>query len=523
VQEFVRDVLTAAGAPDRRKLRSNARVVTIFITDAGEQSAATDTARIPYIPASAFNGASLVPNETEALNSSVTFWADFFGNRASGGWDPTRADEPAMFLAGILCPLATQPTNRNGGTTNGCNGEEDNTGTEAAAFSANTQVGAQRFGIQRYYNVINTLGGLTGSIADTFGDGFAGANLSNISVTIEAILRAVVTASSPYQLTEDPIASTIKVSLETPTVGTCNLADVPRVTDLNGNGFLYDAATNRIAFVGTCRPAQTGTDVVASYRTWIDLTADPNGADQPCDGGCPDPLVCINDQCVCPTDCAVDGGLLPSQTCDTVSDVNNDGFPDCIAECLPDCGGCPIGSVCDVDSPTCACSCPADCNFGGPLPQGFVCNPATCQAECAPNGCVGTPPGPNYVCGANCVYECPADCGGNLGDNERCNPTTCEPECSPDCNANCSGALSCNADTCACECDTANASSCAPGFVFDPDACGCVCDVDALACGPTRIADPSRCVCECAPNCGNACSGDTPVCSGDCTCAGIGG
>ncbi|MBM4279697.1 MAG: hypothetical protein FJ137_02685 [Deltaproteobacteria bacterium] len=524
-QEFLSSVLTSSSSPPRRKLRPEAKVVTLFISDAGEQSTATDTTRIPYLPSSAFSGRSLSPDETTALATSVQFWSDFFappaGAAASAGWDPTRVGEPPMILAGILCPLATQvKLNAQGQPVraNGCNGEEDNTGVEVPSFDANG-VGSQRFGIRRYYDVINQLAGLTGSIADTVGDGFQGPDLANISATIEAILRAVVTGTSPYQLSKAPISSTVKVALEQPTVGACNVADVPRVTDLNGDGFLYDAATNRIAFVGDCRPAGTGTDVVASYRTWIDLTGDPDGAPPPCGGDCPDPLVCVNDQCVCPSDCGQAGGLDAGQTCDTTTDGDGDGYPDCAVECLPDCGGCAPGSVCDTAA--CACECPADCNFGGELPEGFVCNPATCQAECAPDRCVGDDPGGNFVCGANCVYECPDDCGGGLGANERCNPATCEPECAPDCNANCDGYTTCNSATCGCEC--VENATCSPGFAFDPVACTCVCDAAALACPATHNVNLDDCSCDCAPQCNGTCLGGLVCDPGRCECLGVEG
>jgi hypothetical protein len=535
-QEFLRDVLTQPTSPARRRLRAQARVVTLFITDAGDQSSATDTARVPYLPSAAFvtnqpcntfpdpnSCVRLSPDEPTALRTSVNFWADIFGNRAGDGWDPTRTNEPPMLLAGILCPLATQPTvrldiNDVPFETNGCNGEEDNTGTEPPGF-VSFQVGAQRFGIQRYYGVINELGGIAGSIADTFGDGFQGPDLQNISATIDAILRSVVTASSPYQLTRAPIAATIKVALAEPTVGNCNVDDVPRVTDLNANGFLYDATTNRIAFVGACRPAATGTDVAASYRTWIDLTANPDGAPLPCGGDCPAPLVCVEDECVCPGDCGVPGGLGTGQTCDTTTDGNGDGNPDCIVECLPDCGGCAPGNVCDTSS--CTCGCPADCNFGGTLPVGFVCNPTTCQAECAPDRCVGDDPGGNFVCGPACVYECPDDCGGGLGENERCNPTTCEPECSPDCNANCDGFTTCNPESCACECR--ENASCAPGYAFDPLSCTCVCSAAELACAPTRDADLENCRCTCDAQCNGACAPGLACLPSTCACVTIDG
>ncbi|HEY1101584.1 MAG TPA: hypothetical protein VGF99_21780, partial [Myxococcota bacterium] len=507
VQEFVADVLTQAASPARRKLRPAAEVVAIFITDAGEQSASTDTFRTPYIPTSAFNPGNRLQlvnnNETEATTLSVNHWADFFGNRAGGGWDPTRTNEPAMFVNGILCPL-----NFNAGV-NGCAGEEDATGPGAPSFNSEG-VGGRRFANARYHSVINTLGGIAGSIAGPDGQGFSGGNLTNISLTIDAILRSVVTATSPYELAKDPISSTIKVALETPTVGACNVADVPRVTSLSGNGFLYDAATNRIAFVGNCRPRNTGTDIALSYRTWIDLTADVDGNNDPCN--CAAPEICVNGQCACPADCGVAGGLSAGQTCNTET---------CEVECLADCGGCAPGQVCDADSPSCGCACPADCNTGGALPAGFVCDPATCQPTCAPDGCQGARPGPNFVCGATCQWECPADCGGGLSDTQRCNTTTCEPECAPDCNAECGGLTTCNRATCACECR--QTFTCAPGFAFDADSCACECDAAALGCPATHTPNLDTCRCDCAPNCGGACAANQICDAGTCGCRNIGG
>ena len=499
-------MLTQAGSPARRKIRPEAKVVAIFISDSGDQSAAQNTSRTPYIPTTAFagpsNASTLTPNENAALTTSVDFWTNLLGNRANGGWDPTRTNEPPIFVGGILCSLALDSG------VGGCNGEEDATGPEAPSFNQNG-VGGERFALNRYYGVINDLGGVSGSIADSAGNGFTGANLGNISLTIEAILRAVVTAASPFTLTHDPISSTIKVALEGPTVDACNLADVPRVTDLNGNGFLYDATTNSIAFVGTCRQLQLNTDIAASYRTWIDLTGDPDGDDQPCGGDCPDPLICINDQCVCPADCGLAGGLSPGQTCG----------PTCQPECLPDCGGCDPGQECDVDSPTCTCACPADCNFGASLPQGFICNLETCEAECTPDGCVGDPLFPNFVCGANCIYECPADCGGGLEPNERCDLATCTPECSPDCNTNCGGFFQCEPASCECECR--EATTCAPGFAFDVTACECLCDGAALACPATHLPDLDSCSCSCQDNCNNACVGGELCDVGTCSCRSI--
>jgi hypothetical protein len=153
---------------------------------------------------------------------------------------------------------------------------------------------------------------------------------------------------------------------------------------------------------------------------------------------CEPPFVQVGDQCLCPSDCNVQGGLAPGQTCDATT---------CTPVCLPDCGGCANGAVCDPQSADCSCECPADCNTGAPLPPNLVCNPDTCLPTCAPGGCTDPQPGPNYVCGDTCEWECPADCGDpDIGVTERCNTTTCEVECAPDCNATCSGFNECNSD-----------------------------------------------------------------------------
>lgn len=459
------------------RLRDGARLVVIALTDAGEQSPQSPGARTPY-------------------SGTIEEWTNFaLGGSNATSWDPGRNDEPPLILGGIFCPPGVV-----------CSGEENTPES-----------------MQRYSEVFSVLGGVTGDIANNQGDGPDCGNPNNpacvqfrsdIEATVVGIMDSVIGQVSPYELSRDPIASTLKVALEGPVLnpGACDVGNLPRSRD---DGFSYDAATNRIAFFGACRPQAEGSEIAVSYRTWIDLTGDPDGADQPCGGECVDPFVCVNDQCLCPSDCGTGAPLEENFTCNA---------QECVPECLPDCGGiCGAGQVCDTDS--CGCTCPEDCNGERPGPD-FVCDPGTCQWTCPEDGCEGAPPGDNFVCGAQCEWECPADCGGDLSPTERCNFTTCEGECAPDCNAACTGFETCNSDSCECEC--VENATCAPGFVFDADACGCVCDVGALACPATHEADLDSCTCSCGTDdngtvdCNGCATGS--VCSAStCQCVNAGG
>jgi len=437
------------------KIRDDARVVVIALTDAGEQS-------------------FTVVND-EAVYSDINDWIEFYsGGASANSWNPNRADEDPIILGGILCPFGVV-----------CSGEQNETAT-----------------MDLFWDVFGPLGGVTGDIADQGGNGPNCDNPNNagcvqfredIERTVVGIMDVVIGQVTPYELDRDPISSTIKVAVQTPVPdgSSCNYDDMPRS---RLDGYSYDAATNRLAFFGDCRPP-VGRQMAVSYRTWIDLTQDPDGADQPCDGQCQDPFVCVNDQCLCPSDCGTGMPLDNQYTCNATT---------CEVECQADCGGaCGAGEVCNTDS--CECECPADCGGNSPG-DGFVCDPNTCEWTCAPDGCEGAAPGPNFVCGVNCTWECPEDCGQDIADTERCNPTTCEVECPADCNAACGGYEECNQGDCSCEC--AQTANCAPGYTFDNNACDCVCDAVALACPETHNADLDTCSCVCAtdeagePNCG---------------------
>jgi hypothetical protein len=194
--------------------------------------------------------------------------------------------------------------------------------------------------------------------------------------------------------------------------------------------------------------------------------------------------------------------------------------------CLADCGGCGPGQQCDATPPNCACACPADCNTGGALPPGQVCDPATCLPTCAANGCdvAERPAGDGWVCGPSCEWECAPDCGDpNIAPTERCNRVTCTIECSADCNATCGGFEDCNNDPSVCACECAESATCAPGFVFDPGACGCVCDAAALGCPATHVPNLDECRCDCGANCNDGCADGTICVQGTCSCLPVGG
>jgi hypothetical protein len=491
---------TAAGAAESAtQLRNDARVVVIFLTDAGDQS--NDASAQPF---AADNGDRPATNDI----AGWTAWSQ--GGAGVVTWDPNRTDEEPLIIGGILCPLVTNPPNV------GCTGETGTTITTGNEYSLPT-----------YYDVISNLGGVSGSIAQI--DGANSAPDAEIEATILGILDSVSGQAAPYTLTKPPVSSTIKVAMAGPTGGDCGgnagtgaVGDVPRS---RVNGFAFDGASQTIAFFGNCRPSTIGTEIAVSYKYWTDLTGDPDGGDQPC-GGCEPPFVCVNDQCLCPADCGTGGALPADYTCDATT---------CSPVCLPDCGGqCGSGQVClGVDGDgngSCDCACPADCN-GTPASSGAsVCDLGTCEWICPQNGCdpdEKPSDNANWTCGADCNWTCPSDCGGNLGPFEICDQAVCEPQCSPDCNASCTGYEQCDTDSCSCQC--VESATCAAGFVFDSQACDCVCDTAALGCPATHQADLDACTCTCGESggagsgvdCNGACEGilEGSVCdTGQCGC-----
>ncbi len=334
-----------------------------------------------------------------------------------------------------------------------------------------------------YLEVVNALGGTYYSPC-----------VDDPGQALQTIVDAVTGAASQFQLTGQPISSTIKVGITR--MGTGMTTEVLRS---KSSGFDFDPVSNAVFFRGAGRPA-VGDRVTVSYRVWLPPEAPcgrPCGANQICDG---DLGVCTCDQGQCNANCG------PNQVCDA----------NCACTCTPDCNGnCGPGQVCN--QATCACECPADCGGCGP---GTVCNPTTCACECDNNcggACAGTP---NLVCNtAACNCQCPSDCGGRCGAGQVCNTSTCECACEPGCDAACGGAGRCDPNNnCACACP-ADCGGCPDGTICNASACACECPATACQnCTGNRVCNPTTgCGCECPSDCGGC--GPTERCEqSTCTC-----
>jgi hypothetical protein len=465
---------------DARKLRPNADLAIIFVTDANEQSDGNYSRNSANYPGD--------PTATQSIPSWVSFFNDY---------DPDTAGAQRAFVHGITCANGT-----------GCTDEGNNV-----------------YMNPRYQQLIAAMGGIEAALPPDTDVGQA----AKIADAIGLILQATVAQASPYVLSKPPISASIKVAFENTvtTFGACNKADVPRS---RVNGFDYDGATNSIQFFGTCRPtfdaANLGRPLAVSYKYWIEDSPDPDGNIDPCN--CAPPLICVAEECVCPSDCGT-GGLGANETCDTTT---------CEVQCLPDCGGCEAGFTCDLVD--CACEC-NNCNGPPPAP-GFTCDLGTCQYEC--NACPGNPPSPFATCNlATCEYECD-DCGGDeLPPGFTCNtnPAVCNLQCLPDCGG-CNAPFTCDTESCACECEACVGAPPGPGFACNLNTCayecsGCVgtppgfatcdletCQFECTGCGTDEIepgffcnTNPLVCALECQADCGG-CSGNAQCNTASCAC-----
>ncbi|MFN7130663.1 MAG: adventurous gliding motility lipoprotein CglD, partial [Myxococcales bacterium] len=377
------------------------------------------------------------------------------------------------FVGGIVCPL---------GQT--CPGEEQ------------ILVESPLYPQGRYRSAIAALNGVEVDLR----------NLNAIEQGIEAIVRASIGSATTTRLQKPPISASLKVAIAGPTVTArgpgCNRDDVPRGRT---HGFDFDGASKSLVFYGDCRPdPAVPQTIAASYRYWVDLTANPNGNPPPCGGPCPSPTICdpVSNQCVCPGNC---GGCGNDRACDVSS---------CTCVCPADCGGrCTGNFLCDTASCGCVCTQQVSCA------PGFKFDATRCQCVCDTQalncgpGLTGDP--------ASCTCQCASDCGGGCGTNQKCDTAscacvcdtskvtcpagqvpdakTCACVCAPDCGG-CAPGFTCDTSSCACRCNPS--TQCAPGFKLDPATCRCVCDTGQLNCGPTHQVDPASCSCACKPDCG---------------------
>lgn len=494
---------------DANKIRDGADVVFIFLTDTNEQSdceyrACVQDEDCPVRSLCATEGVCVsVDNDgcDADPNTNLDLWQEVFNNFDGLGNAQSRA-----FVAGIVCPVGAN-----------CSDYND------ILYMNN-----------RWRTFFSNVNGVEAQIpSDDDPD-----RVAKLQEAVSRILDLSVAQASPYVLQKPPVSSTIKVAMDAETQGPCNTADIPRS---RVHGFDYDAATNSIVFFGNCRPKNedVGERISVSYRYWTDESQNPDGEPPQC-LGCESPFVCVDGQCLCPSDCGIEGGLPAGQTCDAAT---------CTPECLPDCGGCAGGQVCDVDS--CSCSCPGGTCLGDSPGADFVCNEETCLWQCG--GCnPAEQPSPFSTCNLDtCEWECGDGCDGNPVTGQFCdtNPAVCDFVCEPDCGG-CGGGLVCDVAACACVCPNdcggvapgenfvCDQASCqfvcaavpdentrpGPNFVFDQNVCDWVCPDD---CGQgSPVIAPFQCdarTCEpsCAPGCGGACgafeSCNEDACACECT------
>lgn len=310
---------------------------------------------------------------------------------------------------------------------------------------------------------------------------------NNPGTALQSIVDAVAGAASQYQLTGDPISSTIRVGVARIGTGGNGMVDiVPRDKD---DGFDYDPASNSIFFRGFSYRPNENDLVVISYRNWQPPVSPcgPCAANQQCD---PQLGICTCTQAACAT-CG------PNEVCD--ANCNCACNPNAAANCGPN----------EVfDTASCSCVCAPDC--GGNCGAGTACNPTTCACECAPD-CGGTCQG-NLTCNsAACNCQCPSDCGGACGGNTICNTSTCDCACDPDCDDLCMGAATCNpANNCACECPV-DCGGCPDNTVCNTTSCACECAPNCEAtCQNNEVCDPNNnCACVCPADCGGCNANET--------------
>ncbi|WNG23151.1 VWA domain-containing protein [Cystobacter fuscus] len=119
-------------------------------------------------------------------------------------------------------------------------------------------------------DAIQALGGIVGSIRTATG----------IQSAINGILDNVI-VSAGYKTLELPIGASVRVALaQVRDASKCNPNDLPRSRT---DGYDVDGRSQALSFYGACRPPDTGTTQGAiSYRSWSDLTSNPNGNPPPC-------------------------------------------------------------------------------------------------------------------------------------------------------------------------------------------------------------------------------------------------
>ncbi|MCX7957642.1 MAG: adventurous gliding motility lipoprotein CglD [Deltaproteobacteria bacterium] len=333
---------------DPKKIRYGAKVVVIFLSDAGDQS----NREGEYVNGNPPSDA----NDGPWWDNNLPAWPAIFDEISR------RKDIDGLIANAIIC------------STNDCGGETKNPSL--------------------YDIIVQQTNGVQGLIKDD----------ASINTTMQAIVDSAIAATG-ISLSKSPISASIKVVQEDPP------PKCPQPTPRSPvNGFDYDGIFQRISFFGDCRPEKPAKKIAVSYRYWIDRDRplkDCGECKEPfvcntetgrcecppdCDGKKPGKnFVCNQNNCtwVCPSEC---GGacslyyVCRSDDCTCTCDENfscNIGYrPDpenCVCRCSAEELKCDESHEADLEK--CQCICKKDC---GGCPDGFICQPSLCYCERKP-------------------------------------------------------------------------------------------------------------------------------------------
>lgn len=337
------------GMPESpQKIRYGARLVVIFLSDAGDQSNREGEYVNGNPPSDSGDG--------PWWDRNLPTWPVIFDEISK------RDDIDGLIANAIIC------------STNNCGSETKNPSL--------------------YDILVQQTQGIMGLIKDDL----------SIQTAMQAIVDSAI-ASTGLLLSKYPISASLKVVQESPP------ANCPQPTPRNPvNGFNYDGVFNRISFYGDCRPERPGSKIAVSYQYWIDsnrLYVECGECEFPrrCNtetGRCECPpdcdgedhgknYVCDQNTCkwICPSQC---GGVCDLRftcsmgDCLCICDQNftcNIGYrldpTNCNCKCSADELRCDEYHQADLSS--CTCICKKDC---GGCPDGFVCQPSLCYCEQKP-------------------------------------------------------------------------------------------------------------------------------------------
>ena len=427
-----------AAANDAGKVRPDATLVVVFVSDEPEQSTASMT-----------------------VADAMQYFTD---------WDPHRAGDQTAVLAGILTCDTQQGT--------GCN--------DAALSSRYTSVIQGLGGIIGDLSRLDTIGATINAIVNAVIGSTARIELSQapISASLKVAMdpAGLVAAAGPGCDAADVPRSRSHGFDYDGAHGRISFYGDCRPQSAGGAqvAVSYRTWIDRSADPdGTPEPCG-GCAAPLVCNTTTDTCECPSD----CGGGAPGPnFVCDTATCsfTCPDDCG--GGCGGRLACDTGS---------CGCACPADCGG-PApgpGFVCDRGS--CTWTCDETCG-GQPAPgENFVCDRATCTWTCPANCGQPFSDTMQWCDRVSCTLGCAPDCGGVCTGNTACDPAACACTCSQ--GQTCAPGFAWDDEACACVCDAAQVS-CGGNRVANPNTCACECPSDCGGCENGGVCNRSTCMC----------------------------